>query len=618
MAIKELKREWSPCQLGYVKHFLLHWESDVKDLPECCVGSIATVSETDNEYIYTADGWKHSSECAEGDSLTAKVAALTEEIENLKESGGTDSGKDEGGGSVTTKINCTPIIGLDYQNKTTGEMGYYTESNYNRGCVNPFAVYPRKGYVLTAKLNSYDSYDLILKAFKSSADNISFAVNPGTPKTFDGTHTLVYESKWVAGSPVTYTSDDNFTVCMIGWRRKDNGAITQDDVSAMEGLLTVTITSPASASDTAGIVERNDDALPAIIAASRSGYNSDGAWQVNKQYTMLVTTDVHGDEERFKSAIKYMDGIEQIDAGICLGDIQPGYFTDNDGTWFTDAVNNGTKIMYPVIGNHDGGNTNKTDKSATKAQQFSKFFSPVLSKINKPDLTKTYYSVNTGYGVTMIALDCHDVPDTMLDDTTFAVSRGTLGYSQAQIDWLVATLNAVPTGNHVLISVHNTLDPATMVEGAWTQSGHMCDALESTYDYPDMIPAIIDAWKNGTSLSKSYDPAKNTAQPTLTVNADFTSRGAGIFAGYMRGHTHRDYIAKMTNYEGQNVYCLSATACDTWQNYSSDLPRLPGDKSEDCITVLAVDTIAKKVKLVRIGSNITFDMVRRDMIAIPY
>jgi len=92
MAIKELKREWSPCQLGYVKHFLLHYESDVQDLPDCCVGSIATVSETDNEYVYTADGWKHSNECGEVESLTAKVAALSEEIENLKEEGGISGG----------------------------------------------------------------------------------------------------------------------------------------------------------------------------------------------------------------------------------------------------------------------------------------------------------------------------------------------------------------------------------------------------------------------------------------------------------------------------------------------------------------------------------------------
>jgi len=84
MAIKEIKREWSPCQLDYVKTFLLHSEKDVKDLPKCCVGSKATVSETDNEYYCTADGWKLGSELGGGGSSEVvilpetEVAAITE------------------------------------------------------------------------------------------------------------------------------------------------------------------------------------------------------------------------------------------------------------------------------------------------------------------------------------------------------------------------------------------------------------------------------------------------------------------------------------------------------------------------------------------------------------
>lgn len=56
MAIKEIRREWSPCQLDYVKEFLLHSEADVKDLPACCVGSKARVSETGNVYTCSASG----------------------------------------------------------------------------------------------------------------------------------------------------------------------------------------------------------------------------------------------------------------------------------------------------------------------------------------------------------------------------------------------------------------------------------------------------------------------------------------------------------------------------------------------------------------------------------
>lgn len=90
MAIKEIGREWSPCQCGYVKRFLLHSEDDVKDLPECGVGSFATVSETDNEYVYTADGWKNIIECDEnGTGVTGGTggggAGLPETAEPLKQ-----------------------------------------------------------------------------------------------------------------------------------------------------------------------------------------------------------------------------------------------------------------------------------------------------------------------------------------------------------------------------------------------------------------------------------------------------------------------------------------------------------------------------------------------------
>lgn len=65
MAIKEIKREWSPCQLGYVKTFLLHTEEDMNHMPPCSVGSMATVTETDNEYVKTNDGWKLLCDCDE-------------------------------------------------------------------------------------------------------------------------------------------------------------------------------------------------------------------------------------------------------------------------------------------------------------------------------------------------------------------------------------------------------------------------------------------------------------------------------------------------------------------------------------------------------------------------
>ena len=61
-----------------------------------------------------------------------------------------------------------------------------------------------------------------------------------------------------------------------------------------------------------------------------------------------------------------------------------------------------------------------------------------------------------------------------------------------------------------------------------------------------------------------------------------------------------------------------ATANDGWQNYCSDLPREKGTKAEDAITVISVDTINRRLKLVRVGSDFTVDMIERKSNVVEY
>lgn len=366
------------------------------------------------------------------------------------------------------------------------------------------------------------------------------------------------------------------------------------------------------------ILTRNTDVLPMVQAAARRGYNGQGQIDQSRQPTFLATTDLHGGGARFDAANLYMDSIPEIDCGICLGDMQTGYFTDNDGTWFTDRVNAAKKKIYPVIGNHDAGMTNSPEQAGSKQQQFDKFFAPVLDKLGMPDLTKTYYSFTLGT-VTVIVLDIFDAPDTLDENGNFVWERVYYGFSQEQITWLVDTLENVPAENHVLIAIHVQIDPTVMDEGSWTHMEHHINGGENTgFDYTNMIPEIVDAWTKGEDLQKTYAPLMDPDMPTLTADAAFASRGTGVFAGYLRGHAHSDAMAHVRDYPTQKVYSLDTTALDSYNNGNSDLPRVAGEKSEDCVTVVTVDTVSRKVKLVRIGSNITFDMVRRDMIAVEY
>lgn len=367
------------------------------------------------------------------------------------------------------------------------------------------------------------------------------------------------------------------------------------------------------------VVVRNEDVLPQVNAAGNHGWNKAGTFDKNKCLSMLVVTDIHRCSIQAQNAVSYLNAIDGIDCGMCLGDIAAGDYAETDGTWYTNVVKSSKKPFYTAIGNHDGGNSSSASISGTKAQQFAKFVEPTLDVMGMSDLTKTYYKVDfSNYPVTLIVLDVFDVPDTKLDDGNFAVSRAVEAVSQEQLDWFVQALKSVPSGNHLVVSMHTAgnLGTWTSDECAWTNPGSKIASNVVAYSKIP-IADIVEAWRNGTSIRGTYAPTSYTGyMPTLTVDAEFSERGAGIFACYLCGHAHYDTVAHDQN--GQLCVQLDCAANDNWQTSSSDLPRVSGTKTEDCMTVVGIDTGRRLVKLARVGSNVTMSMTKRDMIALSY
>lgn len=354
------------------------------------------------------------------------------------------------------------------------------------------------------------------------------------------------------------------------------------------------------------IVLNNADVLPSVNAACYYGVNRNGTANYKKQYALLVTTDVHGFTARMNAAVDYLNSTQSIDAGICLGDMAAGNFTD-PYEWYITAVERSDKNWYTVIGNHDCGNGQAISQNATKAQVFSRWIESTRDKMGLPDLATTYYAFSADTGVTFIVLDCYDGPDTLDGSGDFVVSRGVVAYSQAQIDWLISALAAVPANNSVVVVTHTLSDPMTPDAGAWTQPNA---AYSTELNYHDLIPDIINAWVGKTTLSSSYAPV-TTGLPTITVNADFSARTNSRFMCYLMGHEHKDLIGHVAKYANQKIVCLAATAAGNYQNGNSDLPRAEGTKAIDCITVFVVDTTTNTVRLVRIGSNVTTALTDR-------
>jgi hypothetical protein len=360
----------------------------------------------------------------------------------------------------------------------------------------------------------------------------------------------------------------------------------------------------------------NQDATRKVEASCSYGIHAFGERNYYKKLCLLVTTDIHGSQARLQAAIDYINNVECIDAGCCLGDIQAEGFTDNDGSWYYNTVNSCNKPFYTALGNHDVGNTNTTTASTTTMGAFNKFIATTLEGVDKP-----YYSINLDkYKVTIIVLNNYDTPDTMLDSTTFAVNRKVDMFSQAQLDWLVNTLQNVPSENHVLILTHNFYDDSIAEDCNFVTYGESLGENTSAYGKQNIVPSIINAWINGTSISESFTPLAAYQQycPVLNVNADFAARGTGNFVGYLAGHLHIDFVGYNAAYTNQKVFGFMATADGTWQNFRSDLPRVENTKSIDCLTTVSIDTDNRLINIVRVGSNVTNRMVKRDMMSLQY
>ncbi len=367
------------------------------------------------------------------------------------------------------------------------------------------------------------------------------------------------------------------------------------------------------------IVERNRDVEHIVNAATYTGMYGLGVTQP-KRFGLLVSADIHRCGKQLRSAIEYLNAMVALDAGICLGDIQGANFTENDGSWYYLTVNESLKPFYTVIGNHDGGHGTKKEICGSKEEVFEKFVASTRETMRMPELDKTYYSVNFDeYKITLIVLDNYMAPGNRDEEGDFVIGRGAECIDQAEVDWLVRTLENIPKDYHVLIARHGYPDSAEIIPGSWTDKNGIIFTEEALYGKCELVPDIVNAWIKGESLEKYYEPvAKKELLPVLSVKADFSKRGEGVFVGYLTGHVHRDIIGRSAVYHEQNIICFASSANDDWQSHGVDLLRLRGTKAEDCLTVLAVDRNKRCLHLVRVGSNYTSDLIERTHTTITY
>ena len=356
------------------------------------------------------------------------------------------------------------------------------------------------------------------------------------------------------------------------------------------------------------VIERNIDIQNALGAIRKPDKYSNSA---NRTVFIAQATDSHGDYVRW---MDFLDVVNHYEPALVVhsGDMVN---TDmlSDTSYFLDNLPSMPTLL--AMGNHEvGAGHNIGSGGATNETLFNDLIEPLNEKYNF-GATKTYYSYTTPNlqytgGIKFIVLNVYDYDEN--DGTTF-VDRTHIYYSQEQITWLIGELqNALTNNNPVVVVAHECdayLAPADGGENPFNQTYEMARFYSKTWT-GNPVCDLIEAFITGSSINQTY--TETGAGITLTVNTSFASKGK--FVTWLVGHRHADFMGFLPDYS-QLVISPCATACsidsvNSAQGYS-DLPRREGDRCEDAFNLYAITPDANTIGIVRVGSNINYDLRER-------
>lgn len=371
--------------------------------------------------------------------------------------------------------------------------------------------------------------------------------------------------------------------------------------------------------DLYGVVARNKDIIDGIYAAC--GWHQPTS--TSKQFCLLVSGDCHSEKKRMDSLVQFLNSVDAFDAGIMLGDICMTSW-ENSAEYYTESLQAVQKPFLTVIGNHDAGwarqgQTSNPENGYTNLSDLcAKFITPNIGFADLAEGEYTagntyYYKDFTSQKIRIIVLNLYEYPND-INNGTFVYTRGQNCFSQEQITWFCNTLASTPSDFGVIIAQHSASSKMQCdLSSDWVS--RMTSAAFQPEDLMDhdtdgwIIPQIVDAWINGTSLTKTFGYAVSGSWTSISVDVDFTSRGTGEFITYIGGHWHATILSNVYGYTDQksfNVECLSLENA-----VYGDVPRKEGTRSEDCFCALAVDRTKKTVKLFYIGAHFTRNAVNR-------
>ena len=376
--------------------------------------------------------------------------------------------------------------------------------------------------------------------------------------------------------------------------------------------------------DVSALNKDMDDALVSV-----GGVNSfdsgtyDSFTTKKKNLSILAISDIHGTFDAISRAVEYANAkANAIDYVACLGDVVLRSPAD-PVTDFEDSFADSVKPFLFVVGNHDTADTGLA--GITEAEARTKYFSQIVSKgwiSNFLDANScSWYKDDSTHKVRMISVFEYGNSQTIASGAPNTYCRRWI--PTATLQWFADILYSTPSDYSVVVLLHQIpFFPATYVDGKFTINENMRISLNQFFlNTVDGNPFgdIVDAFINGTSITKTYDSISSYGLgKTATVSKDFSVRGEGAFICFVVGHFHGSYVFTDATYPEQKTIVVPSGSQSAFQQNYGDTNYAPNSRNEDQFYVIGFDTEKKIINIAKIGGQVTNDMVKRDIISIPY
>lgn len=394
-----------------------------------------------------------------------------------------------------------------------------------------------------------------------------------------------------------------------------------------------------------------------------------------QDFCAMIVTDSHGDWKSVDNARVCSDNFAPIEMLVHCGDVGDSISrgTESIDDW-TSIVNAATKPVLFVVGNHEAGNYFSIRRTPTNENLYKIFIKPIVDKgfltVGTYTENKLYYYKDfSGPKTRVIVLDEYEAPEDVdttywdpitydssysdvADNTNYSVGdkvnvpgytdysfeakssfnsgayysgyqpkfkirKGYRFISQAQAEWLVSTLNSVPTGYSVMICMHQVFsDSVSKVESKFTQTDWASSPTAQNVMATDLVALILKNFVAKTNQTISVSFSGEAAYVSgYSVDANFASNTAELKnICIVGGHYHRDVVVKNSD---DLVQVLATTSNTTSQpNYvSSDIERpstATGYDGVDSLTCVAIRDTGD-TGLCKIGNNVTYYGTYRDI-----